>query len=81
MNNTKKTSAEVASLASKVLHNPNASELEKSLAASVLSQTKSDSQTGKAMETKASQVLHDPNASKEIKTLAASVLAQANKER
>ena len=79
--NTKQTSKVVATLASHTLHDPKASAIEKSLAASALSQSHSTHQTGAEMEHKASLVLHDPKASKEAKTLAASVVAQANKER
>ena len=79
--NTKKTSATVATLASQTLHDPKASALEKSLAASALSQSHSTHQTGAEMEHKASLALHDPKASHEVKTLAGSVVAQATKDR
>ncbi|MDR5771047.1 hypothetical protein P9250_23115 [Caballeronia sp. LP006] len=79
--NTKQTSNKVAHLASETLHDPKASEIKKSLAASALSQAHSAKQTSGAMEHKASEVLKSPKYSKETKTLAASVLAQSNKER
>jgi hypothetical protein len=78
---TKQTSKTVAARASRRLHDPKASAIEKSLAASALSQSRTQNQTGAEMEHKASLVLHDPKASPEAKTLAASVVAQANKER
>ena len=79
--NTKETSSSIASLASEKLRDPNASQIQKSLAASALSQSGNTKQTGAAMETKASNVLSSDKYSQETKTLAASVLAQANKER
>ena len=79
--NTKQTSKVVATLASHTLHDPKASAIAKSLAASALSQTHTKNQTGAEMEHKAGQVLHSDKYSKDTKTLAASVVAQANKER
>ncbi|AME24243.1 MAG: hypothetical protein M3O74_06480 [Pseudomonadota bacterium] len=79
--NTKQTSKVVATLASKTLHDPKASAIAKSLAASALSQTHTKNQTGAQMEHKASLVLHSDKYSKDTRTLAASVVAQANKER
>lgn len=79
--NTKQTSKVVATLASHTLHDPKASVIAKSLAASALSQTHTKNQTGAEMEHKAGQVLHSDKYSKDTKTLAASVVAQANKER
>jgi hypothetical protein len=63
------------------LHDPKASAIAKSLAASALSQTHTKNQTGAQMEHKASLVLHSDKYSKDTRTLAASVVAQANKER
>ena len=79
--NTKQTSKVVATLASHTLHDPKASAIAKSLAASALSQSHTKNQTGAEMEHKAGQVLHSNKYSKDTKTLAASVVAQANKER
>jgi hypothetical protein len=79
--NTKQTSKVVATLASHTLHDPKASAIAKSLAASALSQSHTQNQTGAEMEHKAGQVLHSNKYSKDTKTLAASVVAQANKER
>ncbi|WP_250538008.1 MULTISPECIES: hypothetical protein [unclassified Caballeronia] len=79
--NKKQTSKKVAHLAAETLHDPKASTVKKSLAASALSQSHSKRQTGAAMEHKASEVLHSNKYSAETKTLAASVLAQSGKER
>ncbi|CNF53251.1 hypothetical protein [Yersinia mollaretii] len=81
MTNTKKTSASVAAQAAQILKDPNASAIEKSLAGSALSQSRTDNQTGAHMEDVASQVLANPKYSEQTKTLAGSVLAQANKKR
>ncbi|MBN3852362.1 hypothetical protein G3N59_03110 [Paraburkholderia sp. Ac-20340] len=79
--NRKQTSQKVARLAAQTLHDPKASAIRKSLAASALAQTHTPKQTGAAMEHKASDVLHSTKYSTETKTLAASVLAQSSKER
>jgi hypothetical protein len=79
--NKKQTSEKVAHLAAETLHDPKASAIKKSLAASALAQTHTAKQTGAAMEHKASEVLHSTKYSQETKTLAASVLAQSNEER
>lgn len=78
----KKTSSEnLASQAAKILQNNNASDIQKSLAASVLSQVADNKQTGKEMETKASNVLKSNKYSNLTKSFAGSVLSQSNKER
>ncbi|MFZ2168462.1 MAG: hypothetical protein WAW61_02380 [Methylococcaceae bacterium] len=79
--NTKETSSRIASLASEKLRDPNASQIQKSLAASALSQSGSSKQTGAAMETKAAKVLGSEKYSHETKELAASVVSQSNKDR
>jgi hypothetical protein len=79
--NTKQTSKIVATLAAQTLHDPKASAIAKSLAASALSQSHTQHQTGAHMEHVAGQVLESNKYSKDTKTLAASVVAQANKER
>ncbi|WP_241617310.1 hypothetical protein [Rosenbergiella epipactidis] len=80
-NNSKKTSSKIAYIAAKTLNNPNASGVQKSLAASALSQVGSSNQTSGAMEHKASIALNNPRSSELTKELAASVLSQSNKER
>ena len=79
--NTKQTSARIASLASKTLHDGQASKVAKSLAASALGQRSSGKQTGAQMEDLASRVLSGERYAAETKELAASILAQANKAR
>lgn len=79
--NTKRPSSEVTKLAAHTLTDSRASQIAKSLAASVVSQANTDKQTGAELETKASKVLQSEKYSDDTKTLAASVLAQANKER
>lgn len=79
--NTKQTSAQLASLASATLKNPDASKTAKSLAASVMAQRHTDKQTGPQMEDLAAVVLDSSKFNADTKSLAASVLSQANKER
>lgn len=79
--NTKQSSPNAATLASETLRDPRASAIAKSLAASVLSQSSSDKETGKAMEAKASQVLQSEKYSESTKSLAGSVLSQSDKKR
>lgn len=79
--NKKKTSADVASKASDILRDPNASATAKSLAASAMSQRNKSHQTGAEMEDKASKVLKSDKYSDATKEMAASVLSQSNKER
>lgn len=67
MTNTKKTSAAVASQAAKILKDPNASAIEKSLAGSALSQTSTSNQTGAHMEDIASQSWQALNIAKKPK--------------
>jgi len=77
--NDKKTSASMASLASEILQDPNASKIQKSLAGSALAQSGSSKQTGSAMETKASKALQSDKYSETTKKLAGSVLSQSKK--
>jgi len=79
--NTKETSSRVASRAAEILKDPNASQIQKSLAGSALSQSSSSKQTGAEMETKAAKVLSSDKYAQETKELAASVLSQSNKSR
>lgn len=81
MNNTKKTSSNIASQVAKALSNSNTSAIQKSLAASALSQTGTKNQTGKTMEKVASNVLTSSKYSEQTKIFAASVLSQSNKKR
>ncbi len=79
--NTKKTSQGIGSLAAGILRDENASQIQKSLAASALSQLQASHQTGAAMEDKASQVLDSSKYNDTTKSLAGSVLSQSNKKR
>ncbi|MEG1482841.1 hypothetical protein [Clostridium sp.] len=64
--NKKKTGSSISSRASKTLTNSHSSAIQRSLAGSALSQSNTNKQTSKTMETKA---------------LAGSLLAQSNKKR
>lgn len=79
--NSKKTSSSVAKLAAKILKDPDASGIQKSLAGSVLSQSGTSKQTGADMEAKASSALKNPNSAAATQTLAASVVSQSNNDR
>lgn len=79
--NSKRSSSTLASQAAKALNSKGTSVMQKSLAASVLSQRNPHNQTGAAMEDKASQVLQSSKYSAQTKSFAASVLSQSNKLR
>ena len=79
--NRKTSSSSLASKASKALTNNNTSKIQKSLAASVLSQRSTSKQTGVVMEDIASRVLQSNKYSDETKSFAASVLSQSDMER
>lgn len=79
--NTKQTSSKVASTAGKTLNDPNASAIQRRLAASALAQHGTSSQTSGEMERVASKALDNTRSSELTKTLAATVLSQSVKER
>ncbi len=79
--NKKKTSDAVASVASKVLQDDNASKIQKELAGSALAQHRTGKRTGPEMEEKAAKVLQSEKYSEKTKSLAGSVLGQSDKER
>ncbi|AFV03487.1 hypothetical protein UNSWDHB_312 [Dehalobacter sp. UNSWDHB] len=79
--NPKSTSKSMASKAAKILANPEASDIQKTLAGSVLSQIAKDNQTSSKMEDIASKVLQSSKYNDLTKSLAGSVLSQAEKER
>ena len=56
-------------------------EIAKKLAASALSQSNTNKQTGKELETEASNVLKSNKYSDDTKGLAASLVSQSNKQR
>lgn len=76
---SKRSSKTVASLAGKVLTNQSSSEIQKKLAASVISQSGTSKTTGTNLETIASKVLQSDKYNETTKTLAGSVLSQAVK--
>lgn len=78
----KKTSGQrISTQASEILRSNDSSQIQKSLAASVLSQRNTSKVTGKAMETKASNVLNSSKYSNMTRRLAASVLSQSDRNR
>lgn len=79
--NHKTSSKSMASKAAKALTDKGASKLQKSLAASVLSQRTAQKQTGANMEDVASKVLQSSKYSDKTKSFAASVLSQSNDKR
>lgn len=79
--NTKSCGQKLSTQASKIMRSNNSSQIQKSLAASVLSQRNTGKITGKAMETKASMVMNSNKYSGTTKSLAASVLSQSDKNR
>ena len=79
--NTKQSSDELAAKASETLKDSKASDIQKSLAGSVLAQTNTGKQTGADMETKAGKALQSSKYNDDTKELAGSVLSQSNKDR
>lgn len=77
--NPKQTSSKIASVAGQTLNDPNASKLQKRLAASALAQRVASSHTSETMETVAAKALDNPRSSEKTKQLAATVLAQSTK--
>lgn len=74
---SKKTSKPVAREASKVLRDPNASKIQKSLAGSALAQSNTNKKTSKKMETVASNASKSKKYNKKTKSLSGSVLSQS----
>jgi len=81
MSNSKKTSQDIAALASQTLRDPNASAISKSFAASALAQASTSKRTGSDMESKAAKALQSEKYSKTTKALAGSVVSQSDKKR
>lgn len=79
--NKKISSEKIISQAASTLRDPNASQIQKSLAASALSQSDPEKQTGSDMEEIAAKVLESEKYNKTTKSLAGSVLSQSNKKR
>lgn len=79
--NKKRTSNEIASLASSTLRNNNSSQISKKLAGSAMAQHGTNKQTGADVENIASRVLQSSKYSADTKSLAGAVLSQSNKRR
>lgn len=74
----KKTSTSIASLAWKIMQDPNSSRIKRELAWSALAQFKSWKISSEEMEVKAQKVLLSDKYSDETKSLAGSVFSQSN---
>ena len=81
MPNKKKTSKNIASLASKLMKDSNSSKIQRKLAGSALSQRNTTKQTGGSMEDIASKVMKSSKYNRDTKRLAGSILSQSNKKR
>lgn len=81
MTNKKQTGKDVAHLASKVLQNPNASDIQKTLAGSALAQTHTNKTTSSSVEDLAAKALKSDKYSNTTKSLAGSILSQSDKKR
>jgi hypothetical protein len=81
MANSNRSGSKTSSLAARTLGSSSASGVQKSLAASVLSQTGTNRVTGKALEAIASAALRNPNSSPVTQQLAGSVVSQSSKTR
>ena len=77
--NPKKTSKTVATNASNILKDNNSSKIQRTLAGSALSQSRTTNQTSQKMESLASAVLTSSKYSEKTKQMAGSVLSQSNK--
>ncbi|WP_429169605.1 hypothetical protein [Aeromonas rivipollensis] len=78
MTNKKQTSSPVATKAAQTLNNPNASKIQKSLAASALAQSNTNKQPSAAMEAKAGAALQSDKYNATTKTFAGSIVAQSD---
>jgi hypothetical protein len=79
--NAKETSRGVGSLAGRTLQDPNASQIQRSLAGAALAQRGTGKQTGAAMEGMAARALASTRSAQDTQTLAASVVSQSNRKR
>lgn len=77
---TKSTGSKIASSAARTLSDPNASQIQRSLAGSALAQSGTSKVTSKGMETKASAALKSQTASATTKALAGSLVSQSKKD-
>lgn len=74
----KSTWSKVATLAWKIMQNPNSSKIQRELAGSALAQFHSWKESSERMEQKAQKVLLSDKYSTETKSLAGSVFSQSN---
>lgn len=81
MANSNRSGGKTATLAGKVLGSASSSGVQKSLAASVLSQSGTSRTTGAGMEATASAALRSSTSSQTTRQLAASVVSQSDKKR
>lgn len=81
MSNAKKTSPSMAAIASQTMRDPNASALQRSLAASNLAQCGTPKVTGASMEAKAGKALQSDRSADLTKALAAGLVSQSDKLR
>ena len=79
--NSKVTSESMGALAAHVMEDPRASKIQKSLAASALSQRDGSRETSSETERKAARVMRGKRYADVTRKLAASVMAQSRKER
>ena len=77
MFNNKKASNKVTGLASNILKSESSSKIQKKLAGSALSQSKTNNQTSSKIESLAGSVLNSSKYSKTTKKIAGSVLSQS----
>ena len=81
MSNKRQTGHEIANLASKVLQNPNSSNIQKTLAGSALSQSHTKNTTSSEVERIAAKALKSDHYSQTTKSLAGSIVSQSDKKR
>lgn len=79
--NKKTSTQKMATKAAKILGNDSSSRIQRSLAASVISQAAKHKTTGASLEGIASSVMKSPKYSKTTKSLAASILSQSDRSR
>ncbi len=79
MAKSEKTSSRVSHEASSVLRNPGSSSTAKSLAGSVLAQSRTNKETSTSVASKAAKALDDGRTNRVTKTLAGSALTQRKK--
>jgi len=81
MSNKKQTEHQISNLASKVLQNPNASNIQKTLAGSALSQSHTKNITSSEVERIAAKALQSQHYSQTTKSLAGSIVSQSDRKR